>query len=204
MPIDIPKSPAELADRVRAEVADLLDLQLSPLGLAAIHALDPRCGQVVLDIGFGAGQSLLQLAGRVGPSGSVIGIDIGPHVLEVARIRTAGISQVCLMQADAATLALSDAMADGVFSRFGVMALDDPIAAFTNFRRMTKRGGHLSFVCWRSLGENELDFVPLQAAGLEKSVDLTPFKLERRDYLMEFLHAAGWRDVAVEALRGQR
>ena len=191
-------SSLELADRARRDVADLLDLQLSPLGLAAMDALAPQAGETIVDIGCGAGQTVQQLASRVGPSGRVIGVDIGPYVLEVARSRTAALGQVQLIQADAAALALPDAMADGVYSRFGVMALVDPVAAFTNFRRLTRRGGRLAFVCWRALEENELDLVPLQAAGLDVPIDKTPFKFERRDYLWEVLRSAGFAQITIE------
>jgi ubiquinone/menaquinone biosynthesis C-methylase UbiE len=68
----------DLAGKAWAEVADLLDLQLSPLGLRAIEALSPHIGQAVLDVGCGAGQSALQLADRVGPAGRVTGVDIAP------------------------------------------------------------------------------------------------------------------------------
>jgi ubiquinone/menaquinone biosynthesis C-methylase UbiE len=192
-------SPAELADNARAEVADLLDLQLSPLGLAAMDALDPRPGQAILDIGCGAGQTLLQLASRVGPSGRVIGVDIAPRVLDVARSRTADLGQVQLIQGDAAALALPDEAVDGVFSRFGVMAIADPIAAFANFRRMTRRGGRLGFVCWRSLEENELDLIPIRAAGLDIPIDQTPFRFERRDYLADILQSAGFVQIEIDA-----
>ena len=103
------------------------------------------------------------------------------------------------MHADAATLALPDEMADGVFSRFGAMAIDDPVAAFSNFRRMTKLDGRLSFVCWRSLDVNELDLFPLQAAGLDQPVDKTPFKFEQRDNLVKVLQLAGWLEISIEA-----
>jgi len=189
----------DLADNARRDVADLLDLQLSPLGLAAMNALDPQPGQIVVDIGCGAGQTVAQLASKVGPTGRVIGVDIAPRVLELARLRTAALGQVQLIQADAATLALPDAMADGVYSRFGVMALDDPIAAFDNYRRFSRRGGRLAFVCWRSLHENELDLVPLQAAALDSPIDKTPFKFERRDYLLEVLRSAGFTKIEIDA-----
>src|SRR5215472_1002830 len=192
-------SSSNLGDHARAEVADLLDLQLSPIGLAAMDALDPQPGQTIVDIGCGAGQTTQQLANRVGSLGRIIGVDIAPRVLDVARSRTATLAQVQLIQADAATLALPDEMADGVYSRFGVMALDDPIAAFANFRRITRAGGHLAFVCWRSLEENELDLVPLQAAGLDIPIDKTPFKFERRDYLLEVLRSAGYANIEIEA-----
>ena len=196
-------SSLDLADNARAEVADLLDLQLSPLGLAAMDALAPQSGQTIVDIGCGAGQTVQQLASRVGSLGQVIGVDIGPGVLEVARSRTAGLSQVQLIQADAAVLALPDEMADGIYSRFGVMALDDPVAAFANFRRITRAGGRLAFVCWRSLEENELDLVPLQAAGLDIPIDKTPFKFERRDYLLEVLRSAGYANIEIEAFNAR-
>jgi SAM-dependent methyltransferase len=90
-------------------------------------------------------------------------------------------------------------MADGVYSRFGVMALDEPVAAFANFHRITRAGGRLAFVCWRSLEENELDLVPLQAAGLDIPIDKTPFKFERRDYLLGILRSAGFAKIEIEA-----
>ena len=192
-------SSSNLGDHARAEVADLLDLQLSPIGLAAMDVLDPQPGQTIVDIGCGAGQTTQQLANRVGSLGRVIGVDIAPRVLDVARSRTATLAQVQLIQADAATLALPDEMADGVYSRFGVMALDDPVVAFANFRRMTRRGGRLAFVCWRSLEENELDLVPLQAAGLDIEIDKTPYKFERRDYLLDLLQSAGFAQIKIEA-----
>jgi ubiquinone/menaquinone biosynthesis C-methylase UbiE len=172
---------------------------LSPIGLAAMDALAPQPGQTIIDIGCGAGQTVQQLANRVGPSGRVIGVDVGPRVLDVARSRTATLGQVQLIQADAATLALPNEMADGVYSRFGVMALHDPIAAFANFRRMTRRGGRLAFACWRSLQENELDLVPLQAAGIDIKIDKTPFKFERRDYLLDLLQSTGFTQIKIEA-----
>ena len=157
----------DLADKARADVADLLDLQLSPLGLRAIEALSPRIGDAVLDVGCGAGQSVLQLADRVGPEGRVTGVDIAPLGLEVARRRAAGRSQVDFIECDALELALPDRSIDCVFffcvySRFGVMAFQDPVATFSNFRRMMRPSGRLAFVCWRSLDENELDWLPLR------------------------------------------
>ena len=189
----------DLADKARAEVADLLDLQLSPLGLRAIEALSPRIGDVVLDVGCGAGQSVLQLADRVGPEGRVTGVDIAPMGLEVARRRAAGRSQVDFIECDALKLALPERSIDCVYSRFGVMAFQDPVAAFSNFRRMTRPSGRLAFVCWRSLDENELDLLPLQAAGLEGWLDPAPFSFAGSGYIRTTLQAAGFRQVTIQA-----
>jgi len=189
----------ELAGKARAEVADLLDLQLSPLGLSAIEALSPQIGEAVLDVGCGAGQSVLQLADRVGPKGRVIGVDIAPPLLELARRRAAGRSQVDFIECDALRLALPERSIDCVFSRFGVMAFEDPVAAFSNVRRMMKPSGRLAFVCWRSLDENELDLLPLQAAGLEGWLDPTPFSFADPGYIRTTLEAAGFGQVTIQA-----
>jgi ubiquinone/menaquinone biosynthesis C-methylase UbiE len=69
-------SPGFLHAKARAEPYELIDLQLSPLGLRAIEALRLGSGDIVLDIGCGAGQTLLQLAERVGTEGRVIGVDV--------------------------------------------------------------------------------------------------------------------------------
>lgn len=195
----VPVSRADLAAQAWVEVADLLDPQLSPLGLAAMDALDPQPGESVVDIGCGAGQSVLQLAERVGPAGRVIGVDIAPRLLDLARRRASGLTQVDFVDADAQALDLPAASADGVFSRFGVMAFADPAAAFANFRRILKPGGRLAFVCWRALAENELDLLPLRAAGLEAMADATPFSFADPDVVQATLAGVGFRDIAIAA-----
>ena len=140
-------SPALLHAMAWAEAYELIDLQLSPLGLRAVEALGLRSGDVVLDIGCGAGQTLLQLAERVGTTGQVIGVDVAPLLLEIAKRRTERLSQVRLIQADAQSLDLPTESADAVFSRFGVMTFNDPVAAFANFRRILRPSGALAFSC---------------------------------------------------------
>jgi SAM-dependent methyltransferase len=186
-------------DQLRAATADLLDRQLSPLGLPAIEALAPQPGDTILDIGCGAGQSTLQLADRVAPNGQVTGVDIAPAMLEIARRRAAGRTEITFIEADAQTLARPDRSIDAIFSRFGVMAFRDPIAAFANFRRMLKPSGRLAFVCWRALDENELDYLPLRAAGLEARLDPTPFSFAEPATIQTTLQSAGFGEIAVRA-----
>lgn len=189
----------ELAAKAWVEVGALLDLQLSPLGLLAIDALSLKRGEAVVDIGCGAGQSTLQLADRVGPEGRVTGIDIAPQLLEVARTRAVGLGQVRFIEGDAQTVSLPNSGLDAAFSRFGVMAFADPRAAFANFHRMLKPLGRLAFVCWRGLDENQLDLLPLRAAGLEGRADLTPFSFADPVYLRETVEGAGFHNVKVQA-----
>lgn len=176
----------------------MLDLQLSPLGLKAIEALAPGLGDVILDVGCGAGQTLLQLAERVGPTGQVIGVDMAPLLISVAERRTKHLGQVRLVQADAQALDLPARTVDAVFSRFGVMAFDDPAAAFANFKRILRRSGRLAFCCWRSLKENELDYLPLSAAGLHATADQSPFSFAEPGHIQQILKGADFNEIAIQ------
>lgn len=182
-----------------AKVSSLVDRQLSPLGLQAINALDPRPGDAILDVGCGAGQTLVQIANRVGSRGSVVGVDIAPVLLSIARERCANDPRIMLKVADAQTLGQPTASIDGVFSRFGVMGFADPAIAFKNFRRLLKSGGRLAFCCWRTLEENELDRFPIEATGRENEVRATPFSFADPNYVRELLEGAGFESVAFEA-----
>lgn len=192
-------SPAFLHAKAWAEAYELIDLQLSPLGLRAIETLDLGAGDIILDIGCGTGQTLLQLAERVGAEGRVIGVDVAPLLLEIASRRTEPLSQVRLIQADAQSLDLSSESTDAVFSRFGVMSFDDPVAAFANFRRILRPSGTLAFTCWRSLEDNELDHLPLSAAGLQSSVDESPFSFADPEYIRGILEAAGFEEIVIQS-----
>jgi SAM-dependent methyltransferase len=191
-------SPAVLHARAWAEAYELIDLQLSPLGLRVIEVLSLCSGDIVLDIGCGAGQTLLQLAERVGIEGQVIGVDVAPLLLEIAKRRTEPLSQVRLIQADAQSLDLPSESTDAVFSRFGVMTFNDPVAAFANFRRILRPSGALAFACWRSLQENELDHLPLSAAGLQSPVDVSPFSFADPECIRSTLEAAGFSEIVIQ------
>ena len=143
-----------------------LDAQISPLGEQAMTALAPAAGERVLDIGCGCGQTTLALAGRVGPTGAVLGVDISRPMLEVARRRIAerGLGQAKVIEADAQAHAFEPGAFDAVFSRFGVMFFDDPTKAFANIRKGLKSGGRLAFVCWRPFNENPWMQAPMLAA----------------------------------------
>lgn len=84
------------------------DVQLGPLGLSAIDALALHPAEQVLDVGCGAGQTLLQLAERVGSNGWVTGIDIAEPLVNLARARIAASSHahVDVVLADAESVVL--------------------------------------------------------------------------------------------------
>lgn len=182
-----------------------MDEALRPLGDAAIVAASPQPGEHVLDLGCGCGDSTLELARLVGSEGRVTGIDLSAPMLAVARARTAALSQVTLVEADAARAALP--RVDVVYSRFGVMFFDDPPAAFAHVRAAMRTGGRLAFVCWRSPPENEWVKVPLEGitphllpAPAPDPHAPGPFAFSSRARIEQILGDAGFSDINVEGL----
>jgi SAM-dependent methyltransferase len=186
---------------------DKLDGQIQPLGEAAIEALGLKPGQRVVDIGCGCGQTAIALAGRVGATGSVLGVDVSRPMLAAARQRLAeqGLAQASVVEADAQTHPFEPQAFDAVFSRFGVMFFDDPTVAFANILKGLKHGGRLGFVCWRPFAENPWMTVPLAAAQPllpepappPDPLAPGPFAFADPDRLHAILSAAGFTDITV-------
>src|SRR5262245_26569102 len=82
---------------------ELLDGQIQPHGAAVMDAVGVDIGERVLDVGCGTGQTSIELARRVGPSGRVIGADISAPMLARARerARAGGVGHVEFVNADA-------------------------------------------------------------------------------------------------------
>lgn len=129
----------------------------------------------MIDIGCGCGDTTLAIAEAVGPSGSVLGVDVSQPMLAVARRRAAaaGPGRVDFREADASTADLPDEQ-DLLFSRFGVMFFDAPVPAFTHLRRTLRPSGRVAFVCWRAPRDNPWAMAPLSAARAVTPVDMPP------------------------------
>lgn len=184
------------------------DVQLGPLGLPAIDALALRPGERVLDVGCGAGQTLLQLAERVGSNGWVTGIDIAEPLVKLARARIAasGHEHLEVVLADAESVVLEHPY-DALFSRFGVMFFEDPSAAFANLARHLRSAARLAFLCWQTIDLNPWASLPLQAvrsvAPETPTPDMLlpgrpgPFRFGDPDLVRNVLSRAGFHDVVV-------
>ncbi len=189
---------------------DLIDVQIRPLGQRAMDRAALAHGEHVLDVGCGCGDSSLELARRVGATGSVTGLDISAVMLERARARAeaANLAHARFEATDVQTHDFEGADFDVVFSRFGVMFFSDPVAAFTNLRGGLRPGGRLAFVCWQALPENPWMFVPLMAAlqhmpppPIPDPNAPGPFAFADPDRVRGILDRAGFTNIGFEPTR---
>lgn len=103
-------------------------------------ALALRGGERVLDLGAGPGLLALLLAERVGPSGTVCGVDISEPLLAYARSLTAGRPQLRWLKADATSLPLADGEFDAAISTQVLEYVADVDAALAELHRVMRPG----------------------------------------------------------------
>lgn len=183
----------------------LFDHLLAPFGAESQRALAAQPGENVLDVGCGTGTTTIAIAEAVGPTGSVVGCDISPTMIDAARTRMSDHPQVSLAIADAQTADLLQAhQFDAVYSRFGVMFFADPIAAFANIATATRPGGRLTFVCWQHEDNNEWIAMPARVMRaftpnpvLPPHDAPGPFAFHDPARVEQILADAGWTDITI-------
>jgi len=135
-----------------AHVYDLLaEHSEAPVRRAGLQMLDVQPGQKILEIGFGTGHCLLELAQSVGPSGRIYGIDLSEKMREIsdARLVDQGLEdRVELGCGDALHLPYPDRSMDGVFLSFTLELFDTPEipAALDECKRVLRSDGRIVVV----------------------------------------------------------
>jgi ubiquinone/menaquinone biosynthesis C-methylase UbiE len=107
-------------------------------------------GEVVVDLGCGGGLDVFLAAGKVGPTGKAIGIDMTPEMLDRARRNAAQgvdgkpITNVEFHLSTIDKMPLPDASVDCVISNCVINLAPDKLAVFHEIARILKPGGRVA------------------------------------------------------------
>jgi ubiquinone/menaquinone biosynthesis C-methylase UbiE len=122
-----------------------------PVCQAGLEKLALAPGERVLEIGYGTGHCLVQLAEAVGPEGKVFGIDLSEGMRALARERLEKehlLGRVELSCGDATYLLYPDGSMDAVFMSFALELFDTPEIpqVLAECRRVLRTGGRIGVV----------------------------------------------------------
>jgi ubiquinone/menaquinone biosynthesis C-methylase UbiE len=107
-------------------------------------------GQKILDVACGIGIPSLKAAEMVAPSGSVIGVDLAPGMIEMARSRVAekGLKNIEFREADAESLPFENRSFDTVLCHLGLIHFSDRTRALREMGRVLRPNGDLAISVW--------------------------------------------------------
>ncbi len=161
----------------------------NPLALANLKE-----GEVVLDLGSGAGFDCFLAATKIGQIGKVIGVDITPKMVEKARenARKYGVENVEFRLGEIEYLPLMDNSVDVVISNCVINLSTDKPRVFREIYRVLKPAGRIAIsdiALLRELPPKIQESIDAYVACVGGALLIDKYK--------EIVEAAGFRDVQV-------
>ncbi len=146
----VTQSPAESCER------ELLATMYGAWAPLVVDLAKPLCGQKVLDLACGTGAVARVAAKRTGITGSVIGVDVHPGMLAIARENAdhnfdLSAASIEWREADASALPLDSNSIDVAYCQAGLQYFADKPAALRELHRVLTPGGRIGLMTWRSI-----------------------------------------------------
>jgi len=161
----------------------------NPIALASL-----KKGEVVLDLGSGAGFDCFLAADKVGPEGKVIGVDMTPEMLEKARenAKKDNYTNIEFRLGEIENLPVADGSVDIIISNCVINLSPDKSSVFSEAFRVLKPGGRImvsDIVLTKELPDNIKDNVSAYIGCISGAII-------KEDYLSA-IEKAGFTDVKV-------
>ncbi len=133
-------------DPATVSLHDELPLWSAPFGMLLLDLVTLRPGITALDVGFGTGFPLLELAQRLGESSMVYGIDPWKEAIERVKLKIdiCNIKNVRLTEGDASAMDFADNFFDLIVSNTGINNFEDPAKVLEECFRVSKPGAHIA------------------------------------------------------------
>jgi arsenite methyltransferase len=160
-----------------------------PTAVADLHE-----GEIVLDLGSGAGADVLISARRVGPTGRAIGLDMTDEMLELARANAAdaGVENVEFLKGYLEDIPLPDGSVDIVISNCVINLSGDKSKVLRETARVLRSGGR--FAVSDVIADPDMD--DATRADMEKWTGCIAGALTRERFEQE-LAEAGLTDIEI-------
>jgi ubiquinone/menaquinone biosynthesis C-methylase UbiE len=123
-----------------------------------LQKLAAQAGEQILEVGFGTGHTVVELAKAVGPAGKVFGVDISDQMVALTGEllqRHGLVGRVELTCGDGERLPYDDNSLDGIFTSFTFELFDTPEIpkVLAEWQRVLKPGGRLVVVALSKEGK---------------------------------------------------
>ncbi len=141
--------------------------------------LDAQPGETILEVGFGTGNNLVEMAKAVGNKGRVYGVDIADRMVEMTRekLKKEGLDEIAeLERGDAVQLPYEDDQFDAIFMSFVLDLFDNPDIpkVLEECQRVLKPNGRLVNVSLQKADTLSNNIYETVHEAFPKTVDCRP------------------------------
>lgn len=189
---------------------DLMMDFLKPMGDEIIGMIQPKDGDIILDVAAGTGEPGLTIASMI-PKGKVIVTDLAEGMLEIAQENATkrGLKNLETKIADVCALPFADNTFDAISCRFGYMFFPDMELATKEMVRVLKPGGHIATSVWNVPEKNfwitatmgtinsimQLPPAPAEAPGI--------FRCAGKGMMENLFQRAGMKNISEKEVPGK-
>jgi ubiquinone/menaquinone biosynthesis C-methylase UbiE len=161
----------------------------------------PKPGERVLDVACGTGIVTRVLVGLVGSEGKVVGLDLNPMMLGVARtLVPTDQAPVEFVEASGTDMPLEDGSFDLVVCQQGLQFFPDLAAGLSEMRRVLVPGGRAVVSTWRGLDEQPLMALVdgVVSKHIAEGAFEAGFKLAHDEVFAQLARDSGFAEATVE------
>ena len=154
-----------------------------------------KTGDVVIDLGSGAGNDAFIARHETGQTGKVIGIDFTPAMIEKARSNSEarGLNNVEFRQGDIENMPVTDNTADVIVSNCVLNLVPNKDAVFKEILRVLKPGGHFSISDIVLVGE-----LPVQIQNAAEMYAGCVAGAIQKDEYLKLIEANGFENITLQ------